>query len=199
MRNFVEIEKFYPDFLELKNHIIYKKKLESLDELSNIGLQYAEHVKIGKEYVILHDKNLERAMMSTHESEILTNQKFLDVCKGDVLVFGLGLGLIIFPLLNFKNVKSITIIEIDSDLIQSVGKLISTQDVDKKVNIINDNAFEYYKINKNFYDVIYFDIWAVIDKLAFDEMKTLKGLYYKFLKPGGWIDSWCSEEELKIK
>ena len=32
-------------------------------------------------------------------------------------------------------------------------------------------------------------------KHAFGEMKLLANKFKKNLKPGGWIDSWCSEEE----
>jgi spermidine synthase len=138
-------------------------------------------------------------MRSNHESETKTNQKFLDVAKGDVLIFGLGIGLIVFPLLQEKDIKSITIIEIDSGLIDMISPIIKERDIHSKVEIINCDAFEYHNlINKN-YDTIYFDIWAIIDEKAFSEMDQLENLYKKNLKEDGWIDSWCSEEKSLIK
>ena len=62
--------------------------------------------------------------MSNHEFETLTNQKFLDNAKGDILIFGLGIGLIIFPLLTDNDIKSITIVEIDDGLIDEVFPII---------------------------------------------------------------------------
>jgi spermidine synthase len=131
--------------------------------------------------------------MSNHEFETLTNQKFLDNAKGDILIFGLGIGLIIFPLLTDNDIKSITIVEIDDGLIDEVFPIIIKNDLESKVSVILSNAFD-FETDKMF-DTIYFDIWSVIDQQSFLEMKILSEKFTKNLKPGGWMDSWCSEEE----
>ena len=122
-----------------------------------------------------------------------SNQKFIDNSKGDVIIFGLGIGLIVYPLLQDDDIKSITIIEIDKELIDQTSYLLLESDTKSKLLIINQNAFQ-YEDNKK-YDTIYFDIWPLINKEAFKEMKILSEKFSKNLKDGGWMDSWLSEEE----
>jgi spermidine synthase len=124
---------------------------------------------------------------------MLSNQKFIDNSKGDVIIFGLGIGLIVYPLLQDDDIKSITIIEIDKELIDQTSYLLLESDTKSKLSIINQNAFQ-YEDNKK-YDTIYFDIWPLINKEAFKEMKILSERFSKNLKDGGWMDSWLSEEE----
>jgi spermidine synthase len=193
-RKFIDIVPFYPDFLQSENYSIYKQKLNSIDNISEFALKYINHISLEKDYLILFNKNIEKVMMSNHESETISNQKFLNNANGDILIFGLGIGLIIFPLLNDDSIKSITIVEIDSGLIDLVEPIVKKYDIKNKLSVINCDAFDYYKICKSKYDTIYFDIWAIIDNFAFSEMKLLKNNYRPFLKENGWIDSWRSEE-----
>ena len=65
--------------------------------------------------------------------------------------------------------------------------------IKSKLSFINCNAFQ-YEDNKK-YDTIYFDIWSLINEEAFKEMKVLSEKFSKNLNEGGWMDSWCSEEE----
>jgi spermidine synthase len=206
MREFINIEPFYPDSLQSDNYVIFKKMYTNVQDASNVKfnqslnfMQFPNQISLNTKYITLLHINSNKAMMSNHESETKTNQKFLDSAKGDVLIFGLGIGLIVFPLLQDKDIKSITIIEIDGGLINMISPIIKEKDIYSKVEIINCDAFEYHNlINKN-YDTIYFDIWAIIDDNSFDEMEKLDNLYKKNLKEGGWIDSWCSEEKSIIK
>lgn len=151
---------------------------------------YIEHLKIDHQYVILFDKRTNSIMMSNTEFEKITNQKFVDAAKGDVLTFGLGLGLVIHPLIDAKEVKSITVVEIDKELIDIITTTFKTTD---KIKFINQDAFEY--TDDKLYDVIYFDIWKDIDNKSFEEMEFMREKFKKNLKPGGWIDCWCSEEK----
>ena len=178
MREFIDIEPFYPDFLQSENYVIFKKMYTSKEESSDAKfnqslnfIKFPNQIELNIKYVTLLHINSNKAMMSNHESETKTNQKFLDSAKGDVLIFGLGIGLIVFPLLQDKDIKSITIIEIDGGLINMISPIIKEKDIYSKVEIINCDAFEYHNlINKN-YDTIYFDIWAIIDDNSFDEME----------------------------
>lgn len=200
-RNFVDITTFFPDYqIESNRYIIYKSILTESD-IENIKVYWNEYrnqnflstFNIGKEYVILHDKSINKTMMSSHEFEIVTNQKFLDNAKGDVLIFGLGLGLIVHPLLQDKSIKSITIVEIDDGLIDLVFPIVIENDPYTKVNVINSDAFSFE--TDMMFDTIYFDIWSVIDNRAFEEMSTLSHKFQKNLNQDGWMDSWSSEEQ----
>jgi spermidine synthase len=199
-RSFIELNQFYKYPVVTDRYVISKTilKQEDLEIIKNHWNDYRNEnylstLTIGKEYVFLFDKSINKTMMSNHEFETLTNQKFLDNAKGDILIFGLGIGLIIFPLLADNDIKSITIVEIDDGLIDEVFPIIIKNDLESKVSVILSNAFD-FETDKMF-DTIYFDIWSVIDQQSFLEMKILSEKFTKNLKPGGWMDSWCSEEE----
>lgn len=199
-RSFIELNQFYNYPVVTDRYVISKTilKQEDLEIIKNHWNDYRNEnylstLTIGKEYVFLFDKSINKTMMSNHEFETLTNQKFLDNAKGDILIFGLGIGLIIFPLLTDNDIKSITIVEIDDGLIDEVFPIIIKNDLESKVSVILSNAFD-FETDKMF-DTIYFDIWSVIDQQSFLEMKILSEKFTKNLKPGGWMDSWCSEEE----
>ena len=51
-------------------------------------------------------------MMSDTPMERNTNRDFIQKANGDVIIFGLGLGLVIIPLLKNENVKSILVVEL---------------------------------------------------------------------------------------
>jgi len=201
-RQFKDLNLIYPDEpMVTQNYMIYKKKLteKERDEFENLGGvladKYLEYFAVGEQYVLL-DKRGEGVMMSDHPSETMSNQKFINQAHGHVLIFGLGLGLIIFPLLMDDDIESITVIEKDRGLIQAVGDIIKEHDYENKLNIIEGDAFEYHNkthiIQK--YDAIYFDIWIRIDEDAFKEMDQLHDLYRKFMKgSSSYIDSWCYE------
>ena len=199
-RSFIELNQVYNYPVVTDRYVISKTilKQEDLEIIKNHWNDYRNEnylstFTIGKEYVILFDKSINKTMMSSHEFETITNQKFLDNAKGDILIFGLGIGLIIFPLLADNDIKSITIVEIDDGLIDEVFPIIIKNDLESKVSVILSNAFD-FETDKMF-DTIYFDIWSVIDQQSFLEMKILSEKFTKNLKPGGWMDSWCSEEE----
>lgn len=198
MRQFQEINDLYPETLLSENYVIYKQILKE-SHLSlctnNIGELYKDQLVVGKEYVFLYSTVLKKTMMTNHESETITNQKFIDAAKGSVLIFGLGLGLIILPLLNDSNISKITVVEIDSGLVDIVYPILRTKDNFEKLEVINYDGFLWS--TDKLYDTIYFDIWATIDKNSFNEMSILKKRYISNLKEGGWIDSWCSELENK--
>ena len=200
MRSYIELTNVFTDKIEMDRYIIYKfnltqQQLESIKEQWHYKRfeKYAHLLKIDKEYVMLYDKHQSKVMMTNNEFEMSSNQKFIDNSKGDVIIFGLGIGLIVYPLLQDDDIKSITIIEIDKELIDQTSYLLLESDTKSKLSIINQNAFQ-YEDNKK-YDTIYFDIWPLINKEAFKEMKILSEKFSKNLKDGGWMDSWLSEEE----
>lgn len=197
-RKFVDVNSFYPDYCEFGNWVIMKSKLtqdfiDDISEDSNV-YPYKDFLNSNTDYVSLMQKDCERPMMSNHETETITNQKFLDRAKGDVLIFGLGLGVIIFPLLSDDSITSIDVVEIDLSLIEYVGNVISKQDFNRKVNIVNGDVFSYHESLKKSYDTIYLDIWEFVGEKELFEIKELHKTYHKFLNKSGWIDSWRSEK-----
>lgn len=137
-------------------------------------------------------------MMSDTPMERNTNSSFLNSAHGDVLIFGLGLGLIIFPLLNDEHINSITVIELYQDLIDIVHPILNDFDVEKKLKVIQGDCFEYHKsISKDKkYDCIYGDIWIDICTENYGEMKILNNKYKNKLNrnnPKSFINHWLKD------
>lgn len=121
-------------------------------------------------------------MMSNTPMEKRTSADFVINAKGDVLICGLGIGLVIMPLLENKEVKSITVIEKYQDVIDCVLPQIKKYDTTNKLTVICEDCFE-FKTDKKF-DTIFIDIWANINSDIYkEEMKPLKRKYRSFLKP----------------
>lgn len=140
---------------------------------------YIEHANVGyfeKDFKYLAISKDDVVWMSLDPSEINTMVPVAKLMKGNVLIFGLGLGYFPFLCLENKEVKSITIIEKDKNIIDLYRKFIFPHvKPNIKFDIIEADAYEYIKntdITK--FDSIYCDIWHN----ANDGFP----LYYKFLK-----------------
>lgn len=140
-------------------------------------------------------KDKKYTMMSDVPMEKATNQNFLNNANGNVLIGGLGIGLIIFPLLNDESIKSITVVELDKGLIDIVGPIIKEYDINNKVKIINADIFQSINdFEDSSLDAIYFDIWPRIIGENFPEMEKLNSLYECKLNKendNSFMDSWC--------
>lgn len=100
--------------------------------------------------------------MSIKPSEIETVQPAIDATEGEALTFGLGLGYFTYMASLKECVKSITVIERDSEVIQLFERYILPQFQHKeKVEIICIDAFEYAEKqmpSRNF-DYAFIDLW----------------------------------------
>lgn len=85
----------------------------------------------------------------------------LNRAKGNVLTFGLGCGFFPYMCLIKDEVESVTIVEINKDIINTFKEYILPQfPKDKKIKIIEGDAFDYFndKFVNNF-DYTFVDIW----------------------------------------
>ena len=126
-------------------------------------------------YVRLMDKY--DCVMSNTSMEKRTNREIIDMANGDVFIAGLGIGLIVLPIQDKDNVKSITILEKYLEVIELVGKQLP---LNEKVKIIHGDVFEYELLKGTKFDTIYFDIWNYINLDVYEEMKLLKKKYRKY-------------------
>lgn len=145
------------------------------------------------EYVRLLNKN--DCVMSNTPMEKRTNSDFVRNAHGNVLIGGLGIGLIILAIQDKEEVKQITVIEKNREVIELVGKQLP---FNYKVNIVNDDVFEYKPLSK--YNTIYMDIWNYINEDVYKEqMKPLISRYRKYLvskseDENRFIDCWCKRQ-----
>lgn len=129
-----------------------------------------------------------RLMMTDTPHEHQTN--FTIGCRsfGDVLIAGLGLGMVVAKLNECDKVSSITVVEKSADVIRLVAPYVASE----KLMVIQADIFEFKPQRK--YDVIYFDIWPDITTDNLDDMAKLHrrfGRYRNTSNPNSWMDSWC--------
>jgi len=145
-------------------------------------------------------------MMSDTPMERNTNFEFLHKANGDVIVFGLGLGLIILPLLSDPNIKSIRVVELDQSLITLVSPILKQYDKENKLTIVQGDCFKYIPEKGSKFDTVYFDIWIAISDDNYEEQKKLERGFRKYLNkenPNNFMDSWMKsyykKERIKEK
>lgn len=110
--------------------------------------------------------------------EIEGMQEFADNCCGDVLVAGLGLGIIVDLLLNNSKVDQITVFENDIELINMF--LENNVYTNERVHLRFTNVFWANAINTHF-DFGFFDIWHDRKIKIWFEMELLKEKYAKYV------------------
>lgn len=123
---------------------------------------YKEYSRIGYftskfPYLALTEGN--NVWMSLNPNEIETMKPYIKKGKGNVLVLGLGMGYVPYMMSLKDEVKSITIIEKNKEIIELFKKALLPQFVNKnKIKIIEDDAISYLNKN-NKYDYIFADLW----------------------------------------
>ena len=123
------------------------------------------------------ESTFDKVLMSDTHAERNTNRDVVNAAHGDVLIAGLGLGMIICPIAQKDEVNSTTVIEISQDVIDLVEPYIRKylKDDADKITIIHEDIFEYKPTQK--FDTIYFDIWG---SFSGDEYPDTKKLIRKF-------------------
>lgn len=130
------------------------------------------------------------AIMSDTPTEIFTNVDFVSHAHGDVLIAGLGLGIMLKMLQEMLEVKSVTVIEKNREVIDLVADQLQLPD---NFKIVEADIFHY--VPEQRFDVIYFDIWSDLSADQFSEMEILEGRFKEYLRPQpkNWIGSWRQE------
>lgn len=125
--------------------------------------------------------------MTDAEFECWTNRDFCREAYGDVLIAGLGLGLILPPLLQNDEVSSVTVLEISPDVIAAIEPIYRH----KKLTVILADVNTFSPLKRAF-DCVYFDIWAdVPNSDQKPQIQALKKRYRTSLKSGGRTAAWC--------
>ena len=88
--------------------------------------------------VQLYDQNNE-LMMSDTEMERRTNRGFYLYANGDVLVGGLGIGMVLLAVQAKEDVNSVTVVELHQEIIDLVAPQL---ELNNKVNVICGDIFE---------------------------------------------------------
>lgn len=136
-------------------------------------------------------------VMSDTEHERQSNWDLLrESHYGDILIAGLGLGMVVLPILAREGVKSVTIVELSQDTIDLVEphlRKAAGKDAGK-LTVVCADIFEWKPPRGARYHTIYFDIW---ENICRDNLKDMRRLHQKFRRrktKGGWMSSWLYDE-----
>lgn len=170
-----------------------KVKSEKMRAMFNGSYREVYSLEAGK-YIKLIDKNRHEIVMSNTAMELETNSGFVNVASGNVLIGGLGLGLVVMAIQSKKEVKKILVCEKEKDIIELVQKKLP---FNKKVTVLHKDIFDLTP-EKGF-DTIYFDIWNGICGDNYEDMKVLHRKWRRKLNEGGWMDSWRFKDCKRLK
>lgn len=111
--------------------------------------------------------------MSDTRYERTSNLEIVRRAHGHVLIAGLGLGMILVPILKKPEVESVTVVEKSADVIALIGRHFDA----KNLVIINADIYEWKPANAEKFNVIYFDIWA---DTSTDDLADMGKLHRRF-------------------
>ena len=149
------------------------------------------------QFPVILEKNDKYCWMSVEPFEINSFDKIVQEAHGNVLLLGLGLGYLPYMLSIKDNVNSITVIEIDDEIIRMFKENILPQfEYKEKIKIVKDNGINYLKSSDlNLYDYVNLDIWkATSDMLPY----YLQALNVETKHPNVKFSYWL-EQELKCE
>lgn len=121
---------------------------------------------------MLFINNAEYSIMSDSYEETEKHQEFFQKAKGDILIAGLGLGMCHEALMQKQDVKSVTIVEVNKDVIDLVWDHCPK---DERFELIHDDILKWNPPKHKKYDFGWFDIsFEGIDYQEFKEKISTK-------------------------
>lgn len=167
-------------------------RIENFEIKSDDMYAIFHRIPSGKFVRLIHKGSV---VMSDTNMEKRTNANFVYKAHGNVLIGGLGIGMILLAIQDKPEVETILVLEKHKEVIELVKEQLP---LNEKVKIVNADVFEYLP-NQRF-NTIYMDIWNYINKDVYEEsMKPLIRKYRKYLvqkdeDENRYIDCWCRNE-----
>src|SRR5262245_19086014 len=144
------------------------------------------------------DSGHHECMMSDLAYERATCLEVVRRAHGDVLIAGLGLGMILHPILSQPDVRHVTVVEKYQDVVDLIAPTLPRTDA---LALITADIFEWRPPLGSRYDVILFDIWPDVAPTRLPEMARLHRRFPPYLNrrnPRRWMASWHREETRRI-
>ena len=133
-------------------------------------------------------------MMSDLSYERTTCSDAVARAHGHVLIAGLGLGMILHPIIASSRVKSVTVVEKYRDVVELIRPTLPASD---KLTIVHADIFEWRPPEQARYDCIWLDIWPDILPARLAEMAVLRERFTPYLNHSNlncWLESWHEQE-----
>lgn len=131
-------------------------------------------------------------VMSDTPAEQDEHREAVEKAEGNVLVFGLGLGMYVDNILYKENVKKVRVVELSRDVIGLVAPTLERRWGFERLSIVPGDAFEYKVGPEEFYDFIWYDIWSTISASNLLEMERLFDRYMPYCAQcDAWAYDYC--------
>jgi hypothetical protein len=196
MRNYIEPVGIYPEFERFGDYLIFSEVSEEIiddDIMEYYGIRndferrtIYRFIKLGSKSVgnrIVLDDPRAYCIMDTGIFERATNQRFVNEAFGDVLIFGLGLGFVLLPLISDPSVNTITVVENNPIITEKISAYLSVLEGYKKIKIVEGDANTYYtEVGSKKFDYIYFDHFFNFNKTIVNNMSRLKPKYESIVR-----------------
>ena len=138
------------------------------------------------DYTVLYRKygdNWLNIMQDT-EQEYGEHDWLVQRMSGDVLLGGLGIGMIHIPLLESDDVTSVTIVEKEQDVIDLVWEHCAK---DERFNIVHADINTWTPPEGSSWDVAWFDTWLTHEEPMDDYITRMNDRYGNYVTEiGGW-------------
>lgn len=176
---------------------------ETQARLHNIMAKHGRSFIDPGEYVRLMETRKHgwrEVVMSDTPYEQRTNLDFMLHAKGDILIAGLGIGLILLPLFETAGVTSITVVEKHESIIQMILPQLlpyAQKSYPLPFRVFHADIESWLPPVGARYQTIYFDIWNDVCGDNWPQMKRLHKRFRKYLAKGidtAWIGSWEQDE-----
>jgi len=128
-----------------------------------------------------------KLIMSDTSDEIRDHIYFITRADGNVLIAGLGIGMVLNGVATQHGVEKITVIEKSPDVIKLVADHYRAKPYGSKLEIIEADIFDWKPAKGVKYDHAWFDIW---DDLCTDNLKEMATLNRRFARTVTNKGSW---------
>lgn len=132
-------------------------------------------------------------VMSNTPSEIRDLWPLYMHRRGDVLLNGLGLGCALKLCLESQEVRTVTVVEVDADVIDLVGTHYTKN---SRVKIVHADAFAYKPPRGRRFYACWHDIW---DNITSENLNGMQRLHRKYGRICRWQGSWKHEECKRLR
>lgn len=129
-------------------------------------------------------------VMSDTPAEMRDHSYPVHRAQDNVLIAGLGLGMVLDAIASKPEVNKVTVIELSTDVISLVAPTYRAKFGDK-VEIINADILTWKPPKGSFYDTAWFDIW---DNICSDNVEQMKLLSRRFGRIARYKGFWCRAE-----
>jgi len=128
-------------------------------------------------------------VMSDTPDEIGDHLEAVYRAHGNILINGLGLGIVLDLCLQKPEVQSATVIEASSDVMKLVGGFYLKK-YPLRLTILCEDAFSHSVAKGTKYQMVWHDIW---DDICTDNLPDMHRLHRKYGRVSEWQGSWGRE------